>query len=62
MGLKALAALDEELSSVPSTHVLVHNHFITPVQGHLMSSSNLRENPTHTWHTYLPAGKTRKIK
>ena len=56
--LRALAALAEDLGSVPSTHTVVHNHLKLHFWGNMVSCSDFCEHQTHVWSTYADAGKT----
>lgn len=39
--LRALAGLPDDLRLIPSTHMAVHNHFLTPIPEDLTLSSGL---------------------
>jgi hypothetical protein len=47
-GELAQLAVAENLGSAPSTHMVAHNHPMTPVPGDLMPSSGL-----HGWHLHI---------
>lgn len=60
--LGTIAALTEDLVSVPSIHMVAHNHLNIQFPGNLTSSSGLRVHH-HTWYTYILANThTYKIK
>lgn len=57
--LSEQAALPEDLGSVSSKHMTVHNHLPTPVLGDPTHFSGLQgSHQTHVWHTDINAGKT----
>jgi hypothetical protein len=53
--LRTLATLAEDLSSIPSTHMVSYIH---PVLGHSTPSSELHGHQAGTQCTYIHAGKT----
>jgi hypothetical protein len=48
--LKPLAALPEDLGSISSTHMMAHNHPITPVPGDPTPSSGVHGKCAHVVH------------
>jgi hypothetical protein len=53
--LRALIALTEDPGSIPSTHMMVHNH--APVPGDLMPSSDFNRHQAHIRYTDIHVGK-----
>lgn len=53
MQLKPVVALSEDLGSVPSTHLVVHD---CPVPRHPMPSSDLGGHQARIWSTQINAG------
>jgi hypothetical protein len=56
--LIALIALAEGLGLVPSFHMVVHIHLLTPVPRDMTPSSDLQGHQACTWYTYIHLGKT----
>jgi hypothetical protein len=50
--LRALAALAENMNSIPRTHVVAHTS-VTPVPGTTGSSSDLHRHQAHKRYTYI---------
>ena len=50
--LRALAVLEEDLCSVPSTHKVAHNHLLQQFQGNLTPSSGFYLHCMHMVHLH----------
>jgi hypothetical protein len=53
---RALAALTEDIGSVPNTQMMVHN-CLTPVLENLVSPSGLYRHLAHMWFIYIHVAK-----
>ena len=57
--LRAVAALPEVLSSIPSTHMVVHNHLYNySSRGSGAFSFDCQRHQGHKWYTDIHADKT----
>lgn len=55
---RALLALGEDLTSVPSIYMMVHNYQLLWFQGIPTLSSDFQGHQVCTWCTYLYVGNT----
>lgn len=60
--LSALTVLGEDLDSIPSTDMAVHNCHYLQVKGYLMPSSDLTRHQGCMWSTHIHAGQTHTFK